>query len=259
MNNEGHQYEGHIQILKLHLAFFSPEDVIPHHIKTTRDIYENRSFLKTLPYSDFTLSYLAKIILDDLENNKRFRKNDCIKVLRRIIINFDGDPQLQSETIKLLFSIYKKLIFIVSETNQWYLSRIIKDQKLDESDIKWLIENSDESVHLLNRLLRYPTYHPMICKWAEKVYQDNKYKDRESEIIALLILDDIPPYIEIENCNQILWAIYYSRTSLDMKERLLINYFSPECFKSALEISLRLNLRSVIDEMIKKLSTKAEM
>ncbi|MBE7552418.1 MAG: hypothetical protein HS126_15215 [Anaerolineales bacterium] len=236
--------------LERHLMIFEPSELLPRYIKSTHDIYKNSSILKLLPCTNFTIRYLAHIVLTDVEARKRFRRVECLKGLRAIVRNCKGPPQLKPEIIRLLFGIYKKLIFEVPENGQWAASVLIKDQLLTDEEIQWLIENCKQSMHLLNRLLLYPERHPAIMIWAEKAYKAREFPDREGEIIALIIQDDIPLYVNQSDINLILKAISRARVPDVTKEALLKKYSNHENYDTLLDIALRLKMPSLIRYMI---------
>jgi len=239
--------------LQRHLMIFQPSELLPQIVRSTRDIYENRSILKRLPCADSTVRYLAQIVLTDIEAGKRFRKTECLKVLRAIVRNSTGAPRFQPETVRLLFRIYKNLIFEVSEDGRWAASVLIKDQLLTDDEIQWLIENYNQSVHPLNRLLLYPERHPAIVTWAEKVYRTGELPEREAEVIALLIRDDIPSYVDQTNTDLILRAVSRARIPDAIKEALFKEFSQQENYNTLLDLALRLEMPSLIRHMIAKI------
>ncbi len=240
---------------ELNLMILEPAGIIERRVKSTKDLYSLRAFLKHLPCSDFTIRYLAQIILNDVVAKKRFRKVDCIKVLRAIYRNSEGKPYLNTDTIRFLFHIYKSLIFDISEQGQWKLSALIKDQILIDDEIQWLIENYERSTHLLNRLLLYPENHPIITEWAKEVYKTKRFpENRETEIIALLIKDDIPPNIDLSNNKLIIWAIFKARIYNTTKEILLQRYTNPDNYETLINLAIRLKMPTLIKFVIKKLN-----
>jgi len=229
---------------------FEPLELLPRLVRSTRDIYENRSILKHLPCMDFTIRYLAQIVLADVEAGKRFRKVECLKVLRAVVRNSTETPNFKPETVRLLFRIYKNLIFKVSEDGQWAASVLIKDQLLTDDEVRWLIKNYKQSVHPLNRLLLYPEHHPAIVAWAEKVYKACELPDREAEVVALVIQDSIPSYVDQSNTDLILRAVSRARIPDEAKEALLKRLSHRENYDTLLDIALRLEMPSLIRHMI---------
>ncbi len=203
--------------------------------------------LKHLPCSDDSIEHLARIVLNAIETHKRFRRVECLKVLRAIIRNADEIPNFKSETVHLLFQIYKNLIFDIPEEGQWAASVLIKGQTLDDKEIQWLVENYKQSTHLVNGLLLYPEYHPTIAEWAESVYKANELPDREAEVIALLIQEDIPAFVNrADKVDLLLRAVSRARIPVSDKERLLIGLAKTENFNTLLDIALRLRMPPLI-------------
>lgn len=240
--------------LQRYLMIFEPSELLPQMIGSTRDIYENRSILKRLPCADSTVRHLAQIVLVEIEGGKRFRKTECLKVLRAIVRNSAEAPQFQPETVRLLFRIYQKLIFKVSEEGQWAASVLIKNQLLADGEIQWLIDNYDQSVHLLNRLLLYPVRHPAIVTWAENVYRTGELPGRRTEVIALLIQDDIPSFVDQTHAEPLLRAVSRARISHEHKEALLRTFAVQKSYDTLLDLALRLEMPSLIRHMIAEIT-----
>jgi hypothetical protein len=147
-----------------------------------------------------------------------------LKVLRAIIKNKDNG-KLSSSTITKLFNLYQHYIFDEREEVQWCVSSLLKDKQLLDSEIQWFIGNYDKSVHLINRLLRYPIQNELIRKWALRAYTNKKLTERRSELIALLIEDDIPDAARGEKNEVLLWSVYYAKIEKQKKSVLLSKYF----------------------------------
>ena len=107
MEYQNNSYEN----IEHYLMVFKPEKYLPQYIKSTEDIYNFRRILKLIPYSDFCIRYLAEIISERLAMEKKFRKVDCLKVLRSNLRNSSEWPKFEYDTVRLLFSIYKNLFF----------------------------------------------------------------------------------------------------------------------------------------------------
>ncbi len=232
-----------------YLMIFEPDEYLPKFVKSTHDIYQHKSVLKQLPCTDFVMGYLAYIVLDDIRIAKRFRRADCLKVLRDIIRNNETTPRFSQKTTRVLFQIYQALIFKVPDDTKWAVSVLIKGQTLGESEIQWLIENYWKSVHILNRLLLYPEPNPLIEAWAECVYKANEFPDREAEIVALLIHNDIPAYVRCKNELK-LEAIARARISDSVKEALIKEFACLNTSDIVRDLALRLRRPSLIQHLV---------
>jgi hypothetical protein len=76
-----------IRLLKECLLTTVPPEFVQERVRTVRDIYENRSFLKQLPGSNDTVSHIANIILAAIRAQDRMRTMDCLKILRDLVRN----------------------------------------------------------------------------------------------------------------------------------------------------------------------------
>jgi hypothetical protein len=232
--------------LEKYLSIFEPEEHLPRFVQSVRDLYNERFILRSLPCTDFVLQYVAGLVLVASKNQQRFRALDCLRVIRYIIRGTSPTPILSVDTIDLLFSLYQRFIFSPNEEIQWCVSIFIKDRPLRDSQLSWLAENAESSVHLVNRLLRYPEPHPILTDWALSAYQSGAMPERTAEILGLLIEDMIPSFAAHEPSDTLVWAIYYSRTPLRTKEAILLTVVNGDCIPSALDVALRLRLPRVV-------------
>lgn len=225
-----------------------PDEYLPLLIREPRDIYTYRHVLKQLILSSFSINYLLDILIEAVKTRARFRTLDCLKVLRSVLKNNPFNVTLDGSTSSKLFYLFKMFVFHKNEHIRACANMLIWSQCLDEDELKWLIDNWDKSDHILNRVLRYPQRHTLIARWAETIYKQDLLPRRRSEVVALLIDNHIPKFVQEDN-EVIIWAIYYSRISDDKKQRLLIERFTTESMEPLWEISLRLRYGNVIDFM----------
>lgn len=233
----------------------APEQFLPLYVKNTKDIYEHRHLLKQLLVSEYALNYLLDILIAVVKNRARFRTLDCLRVIRAILKNNPFELKLGEKTINKLFYLHQAYIFHKNQQVSACANVLVKSQSLDDESVSWIISNWENSEHLLNRLLRYPVKHPLVTQWATEMYQKHQLRDRKAELIALLIDENIPSFIE-ENKNTIIWAIYYSRVPDEVKQRLLMERFSVENLESLWKVSVRLKYSNVIELMHIKIREK---
>ena len=231
---------------------FYPDAYLPRFVTSAQDIFEIRHILRDMPFDNATIDYLSTIIIQTFNNKKRFRVYDCLKVLRAIIKSRQSHDQLSEQIILKLFEIYKQYIFSNNELTQWCVSTLIKDQVLSEECIKWLIDHYGDSVHIVNRILRYPMRNPLIEQWAVNVYKDGRLENRRSELVSLLINGDVPGFVHEKNINTIIWAIYYAKTDNETKKRLLCKHGTIESMETLIKVSVRLRYPEVIEYMLRK-------
>jgi len=229
-----------------------PEQSLPLHIQSVKNIYERRYLLKQLLLSEDTINYLLDIIIEAINNKARFRTLDCLRVLKAILRNNPFGTDLSELTIKKLFFLHRTYILHKNEDVGACANSLVISRCLDDVSIRWIIANWEKSDHLLNRLLRYPVKNSLISQWAAEIYHSGRLKDRISEVIALLIDENIPTYIK-ENRNTIVWSIYYARIPDNTKQSLLMENFSIEAADSLWKIATRLKFPNVIQFMRQKI------
>jgi len=233
------------QLLEYTLLLFDTADRLPMLISNAHDIYEHRHILKQLSFSEAATAYLAKIVRVALENGQRFRLFDTLKVLRTLVVA-SGGVALPGAVVRDLFAIYRTLILRSREEIQWCLSRLIKDQILEDGELVWLLEYWPESVHVANRLLRYPTRHDLVERWAKERYDAGDLVDRQSEIIALLFPVVGLNAFSSENPETLARAVMYARIPTQQKIAwllLLVPVLSPQTIA---DFALRLNAPELI-------------
>jgi hypothetical protein len=234
-----------------------PEEYLPQYVKDTKDMYEYRHILKQLLPDDYALNYLLDILLTAVTSGIRFRTLDCLKVVQAILKNNAFGQELNGRTVSKLFFLFKTFVFHKNQEIRACANLLIRFQRLDNKNVSWLVENWDKSEHILNRLLRYPEKHPLITEWAANAYRQGRLKDRQAEAIALLIDEDIPPFVNDDD-SVIVWAIYYSRNSDEVKGKLLKERFSLGNLASIREVALRLKLVDVIEFMRMKVHEQSK-
>ena len=163
--------------------------------------------------------------------------------------------ELELHKISSLFKLYKYFIFSESDEILWSSSSILKDLKLSKESINWLLENYEKSEHIVNRLLLYPEPNQEIQNWAKEMYLNRKITDRTYELIALLIDKDLPSYINDEDSNTILWAIFKSRIPKGRKINLLVKYCDLYSLESLIKISDRLETPKIVQGLLAKLKS----
>ena len=236
--------------LEKSIMLFEPNAFLSKYVRSVKDIYQHRYYLKILPSIDSVIQPLAGFILDALENELRFRQFDCLKVIRAIVRD-EHDPELSPETISLLFRLYRHYIYDSRDEIQWCVSSFLRGRQLLDSEVLWIISNWQESKHFINRILRYPVVHQRIIKWAKARYRAGDLADRKSELIGLLISDSIPSSVARETQETLIWAIYYSRAKEREKAQLLDSLFSTQYAESFIEVCVRLRLVTPMRNVLK--------
>ncbi len=242
------------ELLEAGLAYFQPNDQIPKMVKSVEDINFFRNILKQVPFSEGSFACLCSLVAEAIESGRRFRTLDAVKVLHAQIRSAPPGQALTQETIRTVLRVYCPLVFRLSEEGLWRLSRILRDQELPPKAIPWFIENSNRSVHITNRLLRYPCRNHFVSGWARKQYLAGTLPQRTSELIALMIVNRIPSVASNEPPAVLAWAIYYARIPCNTKTRLLgklVPRMSPELI---VEIATRLGSVSLILRALRVIS-----
>ena len=225
-------------------------------IDNVRDIFTHRQLLKRSRFDLQTLNHLAGLIRDALKTKTRFRVFESLRVLRAQVLSAEG-CRLPSSTVKLLFEIYQPLILESRDEVQWCLSRLIKDQLLDDESIKWLTDRWSESVHLINRLLKYPVPNNQITEWARARYHNGELADRRSEVIALLLSEDDITNFANEQHEVIGWAIMQSHLTQAQKTEYLSSLVNDLSASALVTFAVRLNAPIILRKALESSSSCA--
>lgn len=247
MSDETQSFSAIVHELELQLMLFFPDDYVPKLVTDVRDVYRYRSFLRQLPYTDSSFKFLLNLVVDATHRSLRFRTFDCLRVLKSIKCDsLPAKHRFPSETVDKLFEIYQAFISHPKDEIQWAVSVLLKDQILKDWQLQWLIERADTNINILNRLLLYPEQHPLLLQWATSVYHCKQHTNRWTEVIGLLIDDDIPAFVDMSDRATILWSIYRARVNDEKRKELLKKYWNIESIEALIGVCMRLKYADVL-------------
>jgi hypothetical protein len=221
------------------LIFFEEDADICRCVPDTRAMWELRHELKRLSYRPAVLFHLAELVRTAIAAKRRFRVFDCVKILRAQIVASQG-RRVPARVIRVLFSIYRELVLASRPELQWALSRTLRNQRLTDEEIGWLIEHWRESEHLVNRLLRYPYSHPTVVTWAKQCYTAGLLADRKSELLALIIPESGVASFSNDDPVALAWALVRVAMPVERKLAQLENLEPKLPAELIVDISLRL-------------------
>lgn len=237
------------------LLRFYPDEYIVDLVKSTKDIYERRFTLGGINYTDLSFKHLLYIVTDAVENKQRFRKYPCIKLLRDIL-QTNENIDLDKDILDKLFYLFQEFIFSSDPEIRRHANNLIRNRLLTDEQTVWLIENYNRSLHIINRLLRYPQPNKRVAKWAEEIYERGELLDRTAEILSILMTDNLPNIHLDEDVNTVLWAIYYSRNTNKVKRDLLLSVINEnnlhQCVDNIISIAVRIDCGSLVKDLVKK-------
>ena len=232
--------------------FESPEWILSR-IRTVRDVYVHRRVLKEIGATPATVHHIANLVCVAIQKNIRFRRKDCLKVLRNHIWLLSEGEELSSDTITILFEIYKHFIWSESEEVRWWVSNILKDKELSEDALAWCFENCDKSHFIANRLILYPNYRSDIAEWAMIQYKTRRYPDQHYRLLAQMITSEIPSFASNEDPNVLIWAVFYSHLKTAEKSDLILSLAEPATVTTIVKVASRLHAPDLIRASIAKL------
>lgn len=229
---------------------FEPDTFFPKYLQSLDDVAEHRARLRMCGYSDFAVEHLTTLLWDTIQRKRRKNLIHGLRALKWILKNRgEAAIPIESTTIDRLFELYQHFVFDRLEDIRWCVSAILKDKLLRPSQIRWLIEHQAESEHIVNRLLRYPSFDAPIADWARRMLRTRRLEERRSELLGRLIIDSLPPESHAFPATTVLWAVYYSCAPLEIKCILLEESAVDRAADAVIEICLRLNLPRVLHRL----------
>lgn len=235
------------------------DEYLKYHVKSVVDLYNEYYRIKNMNLNNDSIDYILELVQPILISLKRARKALLIELLYKIIKN-RKDEKLSEKTVNKLFEIYQHYIFIMKENKKWHLSVLLKNQKLNDIQLKWLIYNVDNNEYILNRILKYPEYNNILADWAMKcIFEKNYIEKRISEYIALTIQENIPLKIVDmfkTKISILAWSVYFSKSK--SKEDILIDLIKIDPFCNDIaNVTRKINSIRVLDEIIKAINMRS--
>jgi len=239
------------QRVELALMAFEPNTFFPRYLHSLDDVAEHRDRLRTCTYSDFAVEHLTELVWKRVNQARRKNLIYGLLAIKWILRNRNEstDP-ICAATVDRVFELYQHFIFDRLDAIRWCVSAMLKDKTLRPSQIQWLLDHYKTSEHIVNRLLRYPSFDPVIAEWSRHTMETNQLDGRLSELLGRLINETLPPEISQLPPPTVLWAIYYSSAELKTKQRLLEQCSSTEVADDLIEISLRLRLPAILQKFL---------
>jgi hypothetical protein len=240
--------------LRWRLARLRPTPGVVKTITSVDDIFVKRYHIRDAKCTVDDLRRLLDLVIAALDQRRRFRQLDCLKVLKRIILRWPPCHRFPPDITDRLFRLYKHYIFSANEDVQWAVSVMLKGQALRNEQVQWLIDHYQDSIHILNRLLRYPRQNHYISSWARKILEDaSAFPKRRSELLRLLINNSLPTVASKESSKVVAWAIYHSPASKATKTQLLKQIADLDNFWVVVDIAERSNLPDVIEHLLSEI------
>lgn len=223
-------------------AFFRnfPTQIPYEYLESYSSILKNKKLIK---YAEPDLNILISVldvVIELLKLKTRFQKLTLLRLIKHHL----PSTNIQFETTEKLFFIFQELIIGASEELGWKLTMLIKDIQLSNEQIDWLIANYSDSLHIVNRLLRYPKPDKSITKWAKERLKQNDLNERLSELIALQL--NFNKNFKHKNSLAYVWGIHYSKLDDKVKKDLLLRATTNKTIIDIVAICERNNYLDII-------------
>lgn len=239
--------------VELGLMIFDPDTFFPRYFHSVDDVALHRSLLRSCRYTEFAIDHLADLVLRRVEELRRRNLLYGLQAIKWMLKNAQVEGiNISKRCVDRLFELYQQFVFDPLESIQWCISAVLKDKVLRPAQIRWLLDNHQESDHVVNRLLKYPAYSPLIASWARTMLNSPKLQHRTSEVLSRLITGILPPEAAPIERTTVVWAIYYSPTEIKVKERLLKQCVSEVTIDALVTVSLRLQTPSILRAVLKQ-------
>lgn len=153
-----------VERVELALMVFEPAEYFPKYLRTVDDVAEHRHLLEMCDYDDFAIEYLIRLVFDRIGESRRTNLIYGLKAIKWQLYNRSASsPAITAQIVDQLFEIYQRFVFDRLEDIQWCVSAILRDMLLQKDQICWLLDHCKTSDHIVNRLLRYPVFDPLIA------------------------------------------------------------------------------------------------
>ncbi len=230
-----------LKSLELALMTFGPDVFIPKYLRSVDDVASHRSILRSCAYSDHGIRYLSDLIWERVSERKRKNLIYGLQAIKWLLKNRDEkSSRIAQPTVDCLFELYRFFVFDRLDDIRWSVSAILKDKILRPAQVQWLLDHKDGSEQVVNRLLRYPQFDPLIAQWACLSMDNPELHKRRAELLGRLIVDRLPAEAKSLLSEVILWGIYYSSAKIQIKQKLIAQCASVENADEAIKICLRL-------------------
>jgi len=232
----------HYKLLQSEYFRHFPQEFPLELLMDYRSILVFRNYLKTAKPDQQLLTILLDITLQKINSKKRFQKI----LLLKLILHHSRCENLDSSSHVKIFEIYQRMICSEPDEVCWKLSNMIRDRELSREQLNWLLENYEQSKHILNRILRYPVKNKKVSEWAETAINNEELISRRAEIIGC-ILNYRSGYRHKDH-DALVWGIYYSKLDDEHKKILLDKHLYPDNLVEVLKICERAGYTDLIEK-----------
>lgn len=200
------RYEREIDIKKaiIEIENLYPSDTI---IVSYQDFLKERDYLHFYKFNPYVFQRLVDLANNLWSSKNKINRLSLLFTIKRYYAKsvLDASKKNATQTVstinqdckKDLFNIFRKTFeepqFISKnqiEEARKMCNNILINMELTLIEESWLCENAEQSVLILNRILRYPVKSSIITKWAKANYRHPKYVSRRAEIVSWLIDED---------------------------------------------------------------------
>jgi hypothetical protein len=231
--------------LRLILSHHNPEIIKEVEITNYEDIFVNIELLRNSIFNEQIFEKVLDILIDHINEKKRFRKNELLSILKRMKKN--SNSELSPKIVRKIFSLYKELIINSSNAVYSALNNLLRGQLLEENEINWLIKNYKNSDSILNRLLKYHIKSKIISDWAIEIYNSKEIENRKSEIIGLIL--DYNPHFSHPNKNGLIWGVYFSHLNKEEKRKILLANLDDTTFDDIIDVASRIQAINLLENI----------
>ncbi|MCG3166481.1 MAG: hypothetical protein POELPBGB_02260 [Bacteroidia bacterium] len=173
---------------------YPPDDLL----KSYKDFTRERELLPYYQYNQKVFESLVNIALDVWKGNERVNRASLIEFIKRYGNKNPDKKNLSAKTSSQLFELFR---IVLTEGNpgiskntfkemKGQVNMILKDVKLKEEELQWMIDNLEKSEHFINRILRQPGKSKVVSQWAALNFYNFRYIERRAELIGRMLDED---------------------------------------------------------------------
>ena len=165
-----------------------------------KDFLKFRDFLPYYRYNQKVFSSIVLLTISVWDSKEeRINRRSLIELIKKYGLKNHKKETLSAKTSANLFQLFKKIMDPInasllkssSEIIKLNINNSLRNVRLNEEDLNWLIKNVDKSHLILTRLLRYPLKNKQISQWVKTNFHQDIFRHRRAELISWLIDEDI--------------------------------------------------------------------
>ena len=159
-------------------------------IKDYKDFLAAHVKVQVVPYSNELIVTLVKIAHEGLQFQNPFNKRLLFDSIRNLYKRKPTKLKTPSRVFDWAYFFLKWGFSNNLEPAMQCGSILLRDARLNNEQIAWMLKNAFSSPYILNRVLRYPFMNAEISQWVRNNFSNDQFCDRRAECVSWLLNQD---------------------------------------------------------------------